>query len=93
MIRIVLISESARRELGRVPHHISRKLWGWVKSVKRDGLEAASMLPGYHDEPLKGKWSGFRSIRLSRNYRALYRLLKKNGATAILIAEVNRHEY
>ena len=45
---------------------------GWVGSVQAVGLEATRKTPGYHDEPLKGEWGGYRSIRLSLSYRAIY---------------------
>ena len=42
----------------------------WVDAVERVGLEEARKVPGFHDEPLKGKLEGCRSIRLNDAYRA-----------------------
>ena len=48
---------------------------------------------GYHDEPLKGRRLGQRSIRLNKAYRAIYEL-KNNGTTELVhIEEVNKHDY
>jgi hypothetical protein len=33
-------------------------------------------ISGYNDEPCKGALSGLRSIRLSKSYRAYYRIIK-----------------
>ncbi len=46
----------------------------------------------HHDEPLKGDRKGQRSIRLSRSYRAIYRVVKDH-VVFILVEEVNKHEY
>lgn len=46
----------------------------------------------YHDEPLSGERAGQRSIRLSKAYRAFYRI---EGTTAKLVrvSAINKHEY
>ena len=46
----------------------------------------------YHDEPVKGKRKGQRSIRLTKAYRAFYRIIKE-GNVVVEIQEVNKHEY
>jgi len=45
----------------------------WIEAVEEDGLEATRRVPGFHDEPLKGPRRGQRSIRLSRQWRAIMR--------------------
>ena len=50
-------------------------------------------IPGYHDELLKGKRKGQRSIRLSKAYRAFYTEYKYEGINTISIEEINKHEY
>ncbi len=56
-------------------------------------LEETRKIPGYHDEPLKGKWKGHRSIRLSKAYRAIYEINEDGQLTIIEIVEVSKHEY
>ena len=51
------------------------------------------MTPGYHDEALRGKRKGQRSIRLNRAYRAIYTIDKSGNINFIEILEVNKHEY
>jgi proteic killer suppression protein len=46
-------------------------------------------IPGYHDEPLKGKRKSQRSVRLNRSYRLIY----TESDMTILVLEVNKHEY
>ena len=65
----------------------------WVASVQLVGLEVTRQSPGYHDEPLKGRWAGYRSIRLSRAYRAIY-VIKTDGSVEFALVErVSKHEY
>ncbi len=55
---------------------IVRKLHAWVDDVAHLGLREARKISGYHDEPLKGKRLGQRSVRLSKGYRLIYRIEK-----------------
>ena len=93
MIKIVVISSRAKKDLGRVPGYIADKLLAWVKRVESVGVEDVRLLKGYHDEPLHGPRKGQRSIRLSRSYRAIY-LIKEGGSVEFIsVEEVNKHAY
>lgn len=92
MIRYVVISKRARKQLEKIPIHIVDKLDSWVHAVEINGLEAVRKIPGYHDEPLRGKREGERSIRLSKAYRAIY-LIKRDKIEFVEIQEVTKHEY
>jgi proteic killer suppression protein len=50
-------------------------------------------LSGFHDEPLKGKRAGQRSIRLSRSYRAIYRTVRDETLLFVCVEEVTKHAY
>jgi proteic killer suppression protein len=93
MIRVVVLSARARKDLRSCPGHIVRKFMAWVGSVQAVGLEAIRQVPGYHDEPLKGEWSGHRSIRLSAAYRAVYRVRKDGALELAFVESVNKHVY
>jgi proteic killer suppression protein len=69
------------------------KLQGWISAVTKYTLEEVRKISGYHDEPLKGKRAGQRSIRLTKGYRAIYAIGKNNEIEFVLIEEVNHHEY
>ncbi|MBI4041991.1 MAG: type II toxin-antitoxin system mRNA interferase toxin, RelE/StbE family [Deltaproteobacteria bacterium] len=92
MIREVELSQQARKDLSRVPVHIATKLQDWIEDVEDRGLEEVRKIAGYHDEPLHGKRRGERSIRLSKGYRAIYRIYKDH-VEFVLIEEVTKHEY
>lgn len=82
-----------KKTLRYIPPHIVDKLHYWAYSVKKFGLNEVRKVPGFHDEPLKGKMLGERSIRLSKSYRAIY-IMKSQGEIEIIkVIEVNKHEY
>lgn len=92
MINRVLINKKAARDLERMPTHIVLKLQAWRDGVEKFGLDEMRKQPGYHDEPLKGDRKGQRSIRLSKAYRAIYRIVEEK-VVFVLIEEVNKHDY
>ncbi len=92
MIQHVVLGKSALRKLDRLPKHIIHKLLVWVKTVEKEGLEKTRMIPGFHDEPLKGDRAGQRSIRLNRSYRAIY-VVVKDRIQFVRIEEISKHEY
>ena len=93
MISRVAIAERARRQLRQAPGYIVDKLMAWIEAVEEDGLEATRRVPGFHDEPLKGKRRGQRSIRLSRQWRAIYEIRTDGGGQLASVEEVTPHAY
>ena len=65
----------------------------WVVVVERVGMHEARKCAGYHDEPLTGQRKGQRSIRLNRNYRAIYLETVTTSLIIVEVIEVNKHEY
>ena len=92
-IHEVRISKSARRALKKAPGYIVDKLETWVDAVERDGMHEVRKIPGYHDEPLKGPRQGQRSIRLSREYRAVYLVKRDETVEFASVEEVSKHDY
>lgn len=92
MIKEVVLSKKAAKQLRKVPVRILDALDDWIHAVELGGLERVRKLPGYHDEKLKGKRKGQRSIRLSIHYRAIY-TVQKDCIEFAYVEEVNKHEY
>ncbi len=92
MITKVELSKKAKKDLKKVPKYIAKKLFEWIDSVEEEGLEETKKIPGFHDEPLMGKRRGQQSIRLSRHYRAYYKIIK-NEIEFCEVQEVNKHDY
>jgi proteic killer suppression protein len=93
MVSRVVIAKRARQQLRRVPGHIVSKLMAWIEAVEEEGLEATRRVPGFHDESLKGTRRGQRSIRLSRQWRAIYEIRASGGAQLVSVEEVTPHDY
>ncbi len=93
MIRRLEVTRRAEKQARRLPVHVSEKLWAWVYLVMEIGLEEVRKIPGFHDEPLVGRRRGMRSIRLSRAYRAMYRLVRDGNIELVSIEEVSKHDY
>jgi toxin HigB-1 len=89
----VELSRTAKKQLTRVPSYIVRKFALWVDLVNVEGLEAARAVPGFRDHGLKGEWQGYRAVRLSDAYRAIYTMRPDGGVEAVYVEEVNKHDY
>lgn len=89
----VLIEKEATNGLKKAPTSIQNKFYKWVDLVENIGLPTVRKIPGFHDEPLKGKRKGQRSIRLNRAWRAIYRVTSTGKITFVLVEEITKHEY
>lgn len=92
MCVVVELSKDAMKSLRKAPMHIVSKMKSWIEMVEHDGLEEARRLPGFHDESLRGELKGKRSIRLSRQWRAIYSVVNKK-IEFVLVEKVTPHEY
>ena len=88
----VKITKKAKKQLDDVPRNIRLKFYVWISFLRDVGLKNVRKSKGFHDEPLKGKRRGQRSIRLNRSYRAIY-IEKDDHLELIEVLEVNKHEY
>ncbi len=89
----IIASNKFTKQLRKLPFYIKQAVAVWIASVEEEGLRAVRRLPGYHDEPLKGKRRGQRSVRLNKAYRLIYEANDKGEISIITVLEVNKHEY
>lgn len=89
----VVLGKKVEQELEYLPSYIVNKFRGWIKFVELYGIREARLIKSFHDEPLKGKRKGQRSIRLNRAYRAIYIELINNEVEIIEVVEVHKHDY
>lgn len=89
----VWVTKFAEKRLQKLPRHVLEAYATWVRSVEFEGIRAVRMLPGYHDEPLKGDRKGQRSVRLNKAYRVIYEESEQGEITLIGIMEVSKHDY
>lgn len=78
-MHLIEITKQAKNSLEKAPLHIKVKFTLWVRAVNKAGLMEVRKQPGWHDEPLQKdrfRDKGQRSIRLNRQWRAIYRVKK-----------------
>ncbi len=92
MITVVEVAISVKKNIHKIPLPIKKKLFTWVAAVEEKGLNEVRKIPGYHDELLKGDRQGQRSIRLNKQWRAIYRIINEK-IEFVLIEEVTPHDY
>lgn len=93
MIYKIEITKQALKDLKKAPLYIQEKLRAWLVAVSKTGLAETRKRPGWHDEPLHGDRNGQRSIRLNRQWRAIYIVLENGKIELIKIIEVTPHDY
>jgi proteic killer suppression protein len=86
----VVFGRLIRKQIDRLPDSIAEKFLVWVAEVEANGIRRLRLTKGLHDEPLKGKRFGQRSVWLNRAYRIIYR---ESVLGIIEVLEVNKHEY
>lgn len=92
MINTVELTPLVRKQLKKLPTYIVLNFQNWVEDVEIRGIEEVRKIPGYHDEPLRGGLKGYRSIRLSRAYRAYYRI-EGSSVEFVRVERIDKHEY
>lgn len=88
----ILVSNKVIKALEKAPKQVQTKFLLWRQQIKLFGLEAVRHIPSFHDEPLKGKRQGQRSIRLNKQWRAIYEM-DSSGTLKVYVLEVTPHDY
>jgi mRNA-degrading endonuclease YafQ of YafQ-DinJ toxin-antitoxin module len=77
--------------LGRLPTEILKQYEKWKDVVRISGPSGLRFIKGFHDEALRGEWSGHRSSRLGLQYRVIYKLV--NREFVVLVIDITAHDY
>lgn len=94
MITEVKITRRALKELDKAPSQVQIKYIAWVKLVEKTGLMETRKIKGFHDEPLVGDRKGQRSIRLNKQWRAIYVIKNEQIEIQFIeVLEVTPHDY
>lgn len=75
----------------RLPQQVLKKYELWKSLIRYNGPSSLRGFPGFHDEALKGEWTGFRSSRLNLQYRVIYEVFEKD--TLVRVEDINPHKY
>jgi addiction module RelE/StbE family toxin len=87
----VLEAAEVKKELRRCPQRIRDKYEQWKVIVRTGGPRSLAALPGLHDEPLAGQWRGFRSSRLSLQWRVIYQV--QGERVTVVVVRISAHDY
>ena len=79
------------RKIPRIPQEVLKRYEKWKDIVGISGPRGLSLIKGFHDESLKGKWKGRRASRLGLQYRLIYKIEKKK--LYVQVIDINPHDY
>jgi addiction module RelE/StbE family toxin len=55
------------------------------------GPQGLRLIKGFNDESLRGEWKGYRSSRLGKQFRVIYRIDKEQ--IIVQVINVTAHDY
>ncbi len=87
----VLERKQLQRSIGKIPREIVKRYEKWKDIVRLSGPQGLRLIKGFRDESLNGEWKGFRSSRLSLQYRVIYEVVSDEVYVAVL--DVTAHDY
>ena len=75
----------------KIPVHVLQHYEIWKQLVEFEGPQGLRAIKGFHDEALKGGWDGYRSSRLTREWRVIYKVEDKQ--CEVYVIDLNHHDY
>ena len=80
-----------KKVVRRVPKEVLKNYEIWKRIVELEGPAGLRLIKGFHDELLRGKWKGYRSSRLNKQWRIIYRM--ESYCCEVYVIEINAHNY
>jgi len=80
-----------KKSLRKVPLSVRRSFAVWIGVAQSEGPVGLRAARGFNDEALKGKWAGYRSSRLNKQFRVIYRV--NADLVEMLVLDVTAHDY
>jgi len=84
---------SASKDLDRAPKNIVQAYEIWARLVETHGVVILREFKGYHDEKLAGNLKEYRSSRLNKKWRVVYRNTHHDTLEIIEVKAVTPHDY
>lgn len=79
------------KKITKIPIEVMKRYEKWKDIVSISGPDGLKCIKGFHDEALKGEWRSYRSSRLNRQYRVIYKIVKQNVYVKVL--DITAHDY
>ena len=87
----VLEHRDVAKVMRKAPREVCESYLAWKRIIELEGPQGLRLIKGFHDEALRGEWSGFRSSRLNRQWRVIYKIEKEE--LSVYVVEINPHTY
>jgi mRNA-degrading endonuclease YafQ of YafQ-DinJ toxin-antitoxin module len=87
----VLEHRRVDRQVAKAPLEILKRYEKWKDLATLSGPAGLSLITGFHDEALAGKWRGWRSSRLGLKWRVVYRTAPNRRS--FYVEAVTPHDY
>jgi len=79
------------KQLAKAPMEVQKHYEKWKDIVEVSGPAGLKLVRGFRDEALRGDWKGYRSSRLSQQYRVIYQT--EGDRFKVYVVEVTPHDY
>src|SRR5262245_17997582 len=88
---VIYEKKSLLKAIQRLPQYVLKHYELWKRIVEVEGPQGLRLIKGFHDEGLKGDWQGYRSSRLTKQWRVIYKI--NNKELEVYVIDVNLHNY
>jgi addiction module RelE/StbE family toxin len=79
------------KQVASMPKEILQRCEKWKDIVAISGPPGLRLIKGFHDEALSGEWRGYRSSRLSLQWRIIYRVVAEE--LLFQVVSITAHDY
>jgi addiction module RelE/StbE family toxin len=79
------------KSIKKLPLNVRKHYELWKRIVELEGPNGLRAIKGMHDEALLGKLKGYRSSRLTLQWRVIYKIEKTQ--LEVYVIDVNPHKY
>jgi addiction module RelE/StbE family toxin len=88
---IILESDDTLKAVATLQPETLKKYEVWKNIMAVSGISGLRAIRGFRDEALKGRWKGYRSSRLSQQWRVIYQVDAE--AVSVYVIDINAHDY
>ncbi len=75
----------------KLPESVLKRYEKWKDIVRISGPRGLHAIKGFRDEALRGEWQGYRSSRLSQQYRVIYEIAGEE--VVVYVLDLTAHDY
>lgn len=79
------------KQISSIPDEVLKRYEKWKDIASITGSQGLRLIKGFHDETLSGKWKGYRSSRLSDQWRVIYRAVPEG--MLFQVESITAHDY